>query len=80
MAKTGTSLLGKADATLVQGAYRTALSNVGLDMTKIYEQEAKDVKAFGDAINDIIYATNKSNNELFAEIKEGSAEMLANIF
>ena len=79
MAKTGTSLIGRADTTLVQGAYKTALSNVGLDMSKIYEQEVKDIKAFGEAFNDIVYATNKSNNDLFAEIKEGSAEMLANI-
>ena len=79
MAKTGTSLIGRADTTLVQGAYKTALSNVGLDMSKIYEQEVADIKAFGEAFNDIVYATNKSNNDLFAEIKEGSAEMLANI-
>ena len=79
MAKTGTSLIGRADTTLVQGAYKTALSNVGLDMGAVYEQEAKDIKAFGEAFNDIVYATNKSNNDLFAEIKEGSAEMLANI-
>ena len=79
MAKTGTSLIGRADTTLVQGAYKTALSNVGLDMGAVYDQEVKDIKAFGDAISDIIYATNKSNNELFAEIKEGSSEMLANI-
>ena len=79
MAKTGTSLIGRADTTLVQGAYKTALSNVGLDMSKVYEQEVKDIKAFGEAFNDIVYATNKSNNDLFAEIKEGSAEMLANI-
>ena len=79
MAKTGTSLIGRADTTLVQGAYKTALSNVGLDMSEIYEQEVEDIKAFGEAFNDIVYATNKSNNDLFAEIKEGSAEMLANI-
>ena len=79
MAKTGTSLIGRADTTLIQGAYKTALSNVGLDMGAVYDQEVKDIKAFGDAIGDIIYATNKSNNELFAEIKEGSSEMLANI-
>jgi len=79
MAKTGTSLIGRADTTLVQGAYKTALSNVGLDMSKIYEQEVEDIKAFGEAFNDIVYATNKSNNDLFAEIKEGSSEMLANI-
>ena len=79
MAKTGTSLIGKADTILVRGAYKTALSNVGLDMGEIYEQEVEDIKAFGEAFNDIVYATNKSNNDLFAEIKEGSAEMLANI-
>ena len=79
MAKTGTSLIGRADTTLVQGAYKTALSNVGLDMGAVYDQEVKDIKAFGEAFNDIVYATNKSNNDLFAEIKEGSAEMLANI-
>jgi hypothetical protein len=79
MAKTGTSLIGKADTTLVAGAYKTALSNVGLDMGEVYEQEVEDIKAFGEAFNDIVYATNKSNNDLFAEIKEGSAEMLANI-
>jgi len=79
MAKTGTSLIGKADTILVRGAYKTALSNVGLDMGEVYEQEVEDIKAFGEAFNDIVYATNKSNNDLFAEIKEGSAEMLANI-
>ena len=79
MAKTGTSLIGRADTTLVQGAYKTALSNVGLDMGAVYDQEVKDIKAFGEAFNDIVYATNKSNNDLFAEIKEGSAEMLENI-
>ena len=33
MAKTGTSLIGRADTTLVQGAYKTALSNVGQSLT-----------------------------------------------
>ena len=79
MAKTSTSLIGRADTTLVQGAYKTALSNVGLDMSKVYEQEVEDINTFGEAFNDIVYATNKSNNDLFAEIKEGSAEMLAKL-
>jgi hypothetical protein len=77
--KTGGGLLGRADSTLVQGAYRAEMANVGRDMSGVYRLEAQNISNLQTAIEDIFYATNKSNNELYNDIKEKSSLILADI-
>lgn len=76
---TGGGLLGRADTTLVQGAYRAEMANVGRDMSGVYRLEAQNISNLQTAIEDIFYATNKSNNELYNDIKEKSSLILADI-
>ncbi len=73
------SLLGKADSTLVQGAFRSEMANVGRDMGGVYAMQAENVKNFQTALSNVFYAMNKSNNELTAEVKELSSQVLSNI-
>ena len=79
MATKGGSLLGRADAQLVQGAFRSEMANVGRDMGDVYKLQAENVGNLQTAIQDIFYATNKSNNDLYNEIKEQSGLILADI-
>jgi len=73
------SLLGKADSTLVQGAFRSEMANVGRDMGGVYAMQAENVKNFQTALSNVFYAMDKSNNELTAEVKELSSQVLSNI-
>jgi hypothetical protein len=77
--KTGGGLLGRADSTLVQGALKAEFANVGPNMQGIYKMQAENVGNLQTAIQDIFYATNKSNNDLYNEIKEQSSLILADI-
>jgi len=77
--KTGGGLLGGADAQLVTGAYRAELANKGLDMSGVYKLQAENIGNLQTAIQDIFYATNKSNNDLYNDIKEQSGLILADI-
>ena len=77
--KTGGGLLGRADSTLVQGALKAELANIAPDMQGIYKMQAENVGNLQTAIQDIFYATNKSNNDLYNEIKEQSSLILADI-
>ena len=77
--KTGGGLLGRADAQLVTGAYRAELANKGLDMSGVYKLQAENIGNLQTAIQDIFYATNKSNNDLYNDIKEQSGLILADI-
>ena len=79
MATKGGGLLGGADAQLVQGAFRTEMANVGPNMSGVYAMQAENVGNLQTAIKDIFYATNKSNNDLYNEIKEKSGLILADI-
>jgi len=79
MATKGGSLLGRADSMLVQGAFRSEMANVGRDMGDVYKLQAENVGNLQTAIQDIFYATNKSNNDLYNEIKEKSGLILADI-
>ena len=79
MATKGGSLLGRADSMLVQGAFRSEMANVGRDMGGVYKLQAENVGNLQTAIQDIFYATNKSNNDLYNEIKEKSGLILADI-
>ena len=79
MATKGGSLLGRADSMLVQGAFRSEMANVGRDMGDVYKLQAENVGNLQTAIRDIFYATNKSNNDLYNEIKEKSGLILADI-
>ena len=47
------SLLGKADATLVQGAFREAMADVPADMSGVYEKREKTLKDFTTEVNKI---------------------------
>jgi len=79
MATKGGSLLGRADSMLVQGAFRSEMANVGRDMGDVYKLQAENIGNLQTAIQDIFYATNKSNNDLYNEIKEKSGLILADI-
>ena len=76
---TGGGLLGRADTTLVQGALKAELANVGRDMGGVYKLQAENIGNLQTAIQDIFYATNKSNNDLYNDIKEQSGLILADI-
>jgi len=77
--KTGGGLLGRADSTLVQGALKAELANVGPNMQGVYKMQAENIGNLQTAIQDIFYATNKSNNDLYNDIKEQSGLILADI-
>jgi len=79
MATKGGGLLGRADSMLVQNAFRTEMANVGSDMSGVYKLQAENVGNLQTAIQDIFYATNKSNNDLYNDIKEKSNLILADI-
>ena len=79
MATKGGGLLGGADAQLVQGAFRTEMANVGPNMSGVYAMQAENVGNLQTAIKDIFYATNKSNNDLYNDVKEKSSLILADI-
>ena len=71
--------MGRADSMLVQGAFRSEMANIGRDMGDVYKLQAENVGNLQTAIQDIFYATNKSNNDLYNEIKEKSGLILADI-
>mgnify|MGYP003150801537 CR=1 FL=1 len=77
--KTGGSLLGRADSTLVQGALKAELANISPNMQGVYKMQAENIGNLQTAIQDIFYATNKSNNDLYNDIKEQSGLILADI-
>tara|TARA_B100001059_G_scaffold236560_1_gene287782 strand:- start:534 stop:2300 length:1767 start_codon:yes stop_codon:yes gene_type:complete len=79
MATKGGGLLGRADSMLVQGAFRSEMANVGRDMGSVYAMQAENVGNLQTAIQDIFYATNKSNNDLYNDVKEKSSLILADI-
>jgi len=47
------SLLGKADPTLVQGAFREAMADVPADMSKVYAKREKTLEDFTTEVNKI---------------------------
>ena len=79
MATKGGSLLGRADSTLVQGALKAELANISPNMQGVYKMQAENIGNLQTAIQDIFYATNKSNNDLYNDIKEQSGLILADI-
>ena len=79
MATKGGGLLGGADAQLVQGAFRAEMANTSPNMSGVYAMQAENVGNLQTAIQDIFYATNKSNNDLYNDVKEKSSLILADI-
>lgn len=76
---TGGGLLGRADTTLVQGALKAELANVGRDMGDVYKIQAQNISNLQTAVEDIFYSFNKSNNDLYNEVKELTPKLLADI-
>lgn len=71
MAKTGGSLFGKADPTLVQMAYHESMANVPLDMKDIYKLEAETNTMMWEAIQkgfDEVFADTIALNEEFEAV------------
>tara|TARA_R100001443_G_scaffold4915_3_gene13562 strand:+ start:9363 stop:10757 length:1395 start_codon:yes stop_codon:yes gene_type:complete len=79
MATKGGSLLGRADSTLVQGALKAELANVGPSMQGVYQAQAENVTNLQTAVQDFFYAFDKSNNDLRNEVKELTPKLLADI-
>ena len=79
MATKGGSLLGRADSTLVQGALKAELANVGPNMQGVYQMQAENVTNLQTAVQDFFYAFDKSNNDLRNEVKELTPKLLADI-
>jgi len=77
--KTGGSLLGRADSTLVQGALKAELANIGPNMQGVYKMQAENVTNLQTAVQDFFYAFDKSNNDLRNEVKELTPKLLADI-
>ncbi len=76
MAKGG--LVGTADSTLVQGAFRLGRSNMPYNLGPVYQQRAANMKMFGEAVKgfmDNLYAdhinTENNMNTLAESIQEG---------
>ena len=76
MAKGG--LVGTADSTLVQGAFRLGRSNMPYNLGAVYQQRAANMKMFGEAVKgfmDNLYAdhinTENNMNALAESIQEG---------
>ena len=79
MATKGGSLLGRADSTLVQGALKAELANVGPNMQGVYQMQAENVTNLQTAVQDFFYAFDKSNLDLQNEVKELTPKLLADI-
>jgi len=79
MATKGGSLLGRADNTLVQGALKAELANVGPNMQGVYQMQAENVINLQTAVQDFFYAFDKSNLDLQNEVKELVPKLLADI-
>ena len=77
--KTGGSLLGRADNTLVQGALKAELANVGSNMQGVYQMQVENVTNLQTAVQDFFYAFDKSNLDLQNEVKELTPKLLADI-
>ena len=77
--KTGGGLLGRADSTLVQGALKAELANIGPNMQGVYKMQAENVTSLQTAVQDFFYAFDKSNNDLRNEVKELTPKLLADI-
>jgi len=77
--KTGGGLLGRADAQLVQGAYRAEMANIGPNMKGVYDMQVENVANLQTAVQDFFYAFDKSNNDLRNEVKELTPKLLADI-
>ena len=73
MAKTGGSLFGRADATLVSAALKEGMSDMPLDMRSVYQQREKNLADFTKGITeafDKIYADHKDTKELLTEVSQ----------
>jgi len=73
------ALLGKADSTLVQGAYNVAAANVPGDMSKIYKQREKNIKDLTEGIQKAWDSQFEAYNALETRITEGSDLAIANV-
>jgi len=72
------ALLGKADPTLVKGAYAVAASNVPGDMSQIYKQREKNIKDLTEGIQAAWDSQFEAYNALEMRITEGSDLAIAN--
>ena len=72
---TGGSLMGKADATLVQAAFREGSSNVQKDLSDVYTKREEAFKTFQEGISTIFKNLGEEKRENDKKIKEGTEWM-----
>jgi hypothetical protein len=73
MAKTGGSLFGRADSTLVGAAFKEGMSDMPLDMRSVYQQREKNLADFTKGVTeafDKVYADHKDTKELLTEVSQ----------
>lgn len=73
------ALLGKADSTLVQGAYKVAAANMPGDMSQIYKQREQNVKKLTESIQKAWDNQFEAYNALETRITEASDLAIANV-
>ena len=73
------SLIGKADPTLVQGAFAAGQAKVPGDMSKIYQQRAANVINFTKGMQQAWELRNKEETALHEKIKGWQDETLTNV-
>lgn len=73
------ALLGKADPTLVKGAYAVAAANVPGDMSKIYQKREENIKALTEGIQSAWDKRNKEEDAQHEWLENSRSETLTNV-
>ena len=73
------ALLGKADPTLVKGAYTVAAANVPGDMSQIYKQREKNIKDLTEGIQAAWDSQFEAYNALEMRITEKCKNLIKEI-
>ena len=72
-------LLGTADSTLVQGAFKAAAADVQGDLSSIYDKRAENVKSFTKSINAAWEGLNSEYNDLANSLTDKGATAFDNV-
>ena len=73
------SLLGKADSTLVQGAFNAALADVPHDLSDVYDTQAETMKSFMKDLTAAWDSLNSEYNDLENALTDKGATVFDNV-
>ena len=74
---TTTSLMGKADASLVAASYREAMANVPADLKSVYEKNEEAFKTFSEGLTSFYKELTKEEREANQKTKDATESLNA---